>query len=92
MKGAQLVITTQNSILLQSGVLRKDQVWFVEKDRFEAAHLYSLADFKSTLARKRDNYEDNYLRGRYGAIPSVNLAQSFGEEAGERESTWPAEK
>ncbi|MPM14145.1 hypothetical protein SDC9_60505 [bioreactor metagenome] len=91
-KGAQLVITTQNSILLQSGVLRKDQIWFVEKDRFEAAHLYSLADFKSTLARKRDNYEDNYLRGKYGAIPSVNLAQSFGEEAGERESTWPAEK
>ncbi len=52
-KGAQLMITAQNSIFLQSNKLRKDQIWFVEKDRFEAAHLYCLSDCKSNHSRKK---------------------------------------
>jgi uncharacterized protein len=67
--GAQLVATTHNTSLLKSDRLRKDQVWFVEKDNHEAAHLYSLAEFKSTEVRSNENYETNYLRGKYGAIP-----------------------
>ncbi|PKL14623.1 MAG: ATP-binding protein, partial [Spirochaetae bacterium HGW-Spirochaetae-8] len=67
--GAQLVATTHNTSLLKSDRLRKDQVWFVEKDNHEAAHLYSLAEFKSNEVRSNENYETNYLRGKYGAIP-----------------------
>jgi hypothetical protein len=33
--------------------------WFVEKDRFEAAHLYSLSDFKSEKVRASENFESN---------------------------------
>ncbi len=72
-KGAQLIITTQNSTFLREEILRKDQIWFVEKDRFEASHLYALSDFKSTTVRKSENFETNYLQGKYGAIPYINF-------------------
>jgi hypothetical protein len=44
-------------------------VWFTEKDKFGEARLYSLADFKSDAVRKSEAFEENYIRGKYGAIP-----------------------
>ena len=91
-KGAQLMITAQNSIFLQSDMLRKDQIWFVEKDRFEAAHLYCLSDFKSNHARKGENYESKYLKGKYGAIPYLTMQNCFADAACEKEKQWPQER
>lgn len=83
--GSQLIITAQNSIFLQSGLLRKDQIWFVEKDRFEAAHMYSLSDFKAQKVRASENFESNYLKGKYGAIPYLHLFDSYGDFVCEEE-------
>jgi hypothetical protein len=55
-------------------MFRRDQIWFTEKDRQEAAHLYSLADFKTSgknAVRRGEDYEQNYIRGKYGAIPYI---------------------
>jgi AAA15 family ATPase/GTPase len=90
--GAQLIITAQNSIFLGSELFRKDQFWFIEKDRFEAAHLYSLADFKAHKVRVNENFETNYLRGKYGATPLVNLLDFYEEMVCEKEEEWPQEK
>jgi AAA15 family ATPase/GTPase len=65
---AQLIFNTHDTNLLSSGLFRRDQVWFTEKDRFGAATLYSLSDFKSKV-RKDEKFEDNYIAGKYGAIP-----------------------
>ena len=69
-KGAQLVFTTHDTNMLGSvvgePVLRRDQVWFTEKDEAGATHLYPLTDFHP---RKEENLERGYLQGRYGAIP-----------------------
>ncbi|HVC63707.1 MAG TPA: ATP-binding protein [Acetobacteraceae bacterium] len=65
-KGAQLIATTHDTNLLRSPLLRRDQVWFTEKDAEGATHLYPLTDFRT---RKGDNLERGYLQGRYGAIP-----------------------
>ena len=75
--GAQLIATTHNTSLLKNENLRKDQIWFVEKDTFEASHLYSLADFKSTHVRTNENFEANYLKGKYGATPYLEEIDSF---------------
>jgi AAA15 family ATPase/GTPase len=64
---AQLLFNTHDTNLLAEGNFRRDQIWFTEKDRFGAATLFSLADFKGV--RKQDNLEANYIRGKYGAIP-----------------------
>ena len=65
-KGAQLIATTHDTNLLQSPVLRRDQVWFTEKDSEGATQLYPLTDIRT---RKSDNIERGYLQGRYGAVP-----------------------
>lgn len=83
--GSQLIITSQNSIFLKSDLLRKDQLWFVEKDKFEAAHLYSLSDFKAQKVRVNENFETNYLNGKYGAIPYLNHLDSYEDSVCEKE-------
>jgi len=65
-KNAQLVFTTHDTSLLDSEVFRRDQVWFVEKDKESASHFYPLSDFSP---RKGEALERGYLKGRYGALP-----------------------
>lgn len=66
---AQLIFNTHNTNLLSVDLFRRDQVWFTEKNRYGEAALYSLADFKTSEVRKEDNFEKNYIRGKYGAVP-----------------------
>jgi len=66
---AQLVFNTHDTNLLSSRLFRRDQIWFVKKDMFSASKLYSLADFKTDEVRKNEAFENNYIRGKYGAIP-----------------------
>lgn len=66
--GAQLVFNTHDTNLLDNPLLklRRDQVWFTERDSGGATHLYPLSDFRP---RKNENLERGYLQGRYGAVP-----------------------
>ena len=65
-KGAQLIFTTHDTSLLDPELFRRDQIWFVEKDRDQASKLYPLSDFSP---RKNEALERGYLMGRYGALP-----------------------
>jgi len=73
---AQLVFNTHDTNLLNTGTFRRDQIWFTEKDRYGEARLYSLADFKTDEVRKTEAFEDNYVRGKYGAIPYLDLFEN----------------
>ncbi len=65
--GAQLIFATHDTSLLDApDLLRRDQVWFVEKDRDQASSLVSLSEFSP---RKNEALERGYLMGRYGGIP-----------------------
>ena len=68
---AQLIFTSHNTNLLDAKILRRDQIFLVEKDSFGASNLYSLADFKKDgkATRNDENIELNYLKGKYGALP-----------------------
>lgn len=67
-KGAQIIFTTHDRNLLDLTLMRKDQIYFVEKNYLSfASDVYSLADLKDV--RKDENIELGYMRGRYGAIP-----------------------
>ena len=65
-KGAQLVATTHDTNLMRSPLLRRDQLWFTEKDAAGATRLYPLTDIRT---RKGDDIGKGYLQGRYGAVP-----------------------
>ena len=68
--GAQLIFTTHDTSLLDaSGLFRRDQVWFVEKDKEQASTLVALSEFSP---RKNEALERGYLMGRYGGVPFLN--------------------
>ncbi len=67
-QNAQLVFTTHDTTLLDTNMLRRDQIWFVEKDSEQSSHFYSLLEYSP---RKDEALERGYLKGRYGAIPFI---------------------
>ena len=67
--GAQMWMTTHDTSLLDPYLLRRDQVWFVEKKKDQSTELYALQEFSP---RKSEAIERGYLQGRYGAIPFLN--------------------
>jgi len=75
---AQLVFTTQDTNLLDNRFLRRDQVWFTEKDRQGVTRLYSLAEYK---VRNDASFERDYILGRYGAIPYLGDLRQVVEKA-----------
>lgn len=66
-KNAQLIFSTHDTNLLSE--LRRDQVWFTEKDKYGDSHLYSLVEYKNP--RKDALLEKDYIKGKYGAVPFI---------------------
>ena len=80
MNHAQLIFTSHDSWQLNNNLLRRDEVWFTEKSEEGISTLYSLADFvdgEGAKIRKDENYEKNYLLGKYGAIPTLKYFDIF---------------
>ncbi len=78
-KGAQLIATTHDTNLLASSLLRRDEIWFTEKDTEGATRLYPLTDIRT---RKGDNIEKGYLQGRYGGVPFIDSSTATGSTLG----------
>ena len=72
--GAQLVATTHDTNILSSKLIRRDQVWFVEKSNKGETILFPLTDIRT---RESDNVEKGYLQGRFGAIPFSGSPSDF---------------
>ena len=63
---SQVIATTHEEHLLDLELLRRDEIWFIEKDQAGASRLYSLEEF---VPRYDKDIERGYLMGRFGAIP-----------------------
>jgi len=75
---AQLIFITHDTNLLDKNLLRRDQVWFTEKNRYGSTDLYSLVEYKGV--RNDASFENNYIKGRYGAIPFLgDLSKLLGD-------------
>lgn len=71
---AQLVFATHDTNLLDLKLIRRDQIWFTEKDSCDSTDLYSLVEFKDdngNTVRNDKNIAKDYISGRYGAIPFI---------------------
>lgn len=67
-KNAQLIFATHDTNILSLSALRRDQIYFVEKDKYGSTDLYALVDYKENV-RKDRSFQKDYINGRYGAIP-----------------------
>lgn len=75
-QNAQLIVVSHDTNLLDGELLRRDQIWFTEKDQQGATHLTSLDEFK---VRSDASFEKDYIAGKYGAIPFLgNLRRLLG--------------
>jgi AAA15 family ATPase/GTPase len=84
---AQLIFATHDTNLLSYSKLRRDQICFAEKNKWESTELYSLSDFvyfgekngefKSEKERPDTDKEKRYFEGRYGAIPALGNFRNF---------------
>jgi AAA15 family ATPase/GTPase len=72
---SQFVFTTHDTNLLDLDLLRRDEIWFMEKEPSGASKLYSLAEFKIRTDLK---IEKGYLAGRFGAIPFAANPMNLG--------------
>lgn len=65
----QLIFSTHDTSILDTKILRRDQIWFAEKDNEQTTQLYPLTDFHP---RKKEAIERGYLQGRFGALPYID--------------------
>lgn len=71
-KGAQLILTTHNISLMDEKLLRKDQVWFSNKNKKGISDLYSLADFEDV--RDDSRFAEWYMASRFGGVPQIDFS------------------
>lgn len=71
--GAQIIFTTHNTELMNAEIIRKDQIYFVDKGKDDgASELYSISEFST---RTSENIRKGYLVGKYGATPDVSIEE-----------------
>ncbi len=76
-KHAQLVFVTHNPVYLNSNLLRRDEIKFVERDPDDhISTLYSLSDFDTGISKDED-YLKRYMANMYGALPAVDFSTFF---------------
>jgi AAA15 family ATPase/GTPase len=77
---AQLIFATHDTNVLTYSRLRRDQIYFAQKNKWESTEIYSLSDFvymgsndpiKLEKERPDTDKEKRYLEGRYGAVPKL---------------------
>ena len=69
--GAQIIFTTHNTELMNETLIRKDQIYFVDKSQSDgSSELYTISEFST---KTTDNIRKGYLLGKYGAIPNIEI-------------------
>jgi hypothetical protein len=77
--GAQALLTSHNTTLMDLDILRRDEIWLVQQDDGQCSELWSL---QHSRVRKREWLSRGYLGGRYGAIPAVHATHRATRQQG----------
>lgn len=76
-KTAQLCFVTHDTNLLDNDLLRRDQIYFAEKNQRGETSIYSLNEIKGV--RNDSSLEKDYIKGKYGANPFIRNLNSIFE-------------
>ena len=74
---SQLLVTCHDTNLMTNELFRRDQIWFVEKNKSHESELFSLVEYREHYVRKGSSYSKDYLLGKYGAIPLFSDIQDM---------------
>lgn len=81
-KNAQLIFTTHDVNLLDQNTIRKDQVWFTEKDEYGVSEIFTLSDFDDV--REDTLFAKWYLNNKFGGVPSLQSLEKLFVENGKK--------
>lgn len=76
-KNIQLIVTTHESRLMDFDLLRRDEIWFINKKKNGESDIYSLEEYNARFDQKIDKA---YMEGRYGGVPIFSTIFPVGEE------------
>ncbi len=76
-RNIQLIVTTHESRLLDFDLLRRDEIWFVNKRNSGESDIYSLEEYNARFDQRIDKA---YLEGRYGGVPVFSTVFPIEEE------------
>jgi len=74
---AQFVFTAHDAILLDKDLLRRDQIWFVDRNRFGESELYGMSEFDSSVIRNTSDFRKKYLDSVFGAAETINITDEL---------------
>ncbi len=80
-ENTQLVVTTHESRLLDFDLLRRDEIWFANREKYGPTQLYSLEEYNERFDKKIDKA---YMRGRYGGVPIFETLSPIDEVEGRK--------
>ena len=80
---AQLIFTTHDVNLLDQNTIRKDQVWFTEKNEQGVSEIFSLSDFEDV--REDTLFAKWYLNNKFGGVPSLKPLEKLFVDYGKNE-------
>jgi len=72
---SQLIFTTHDLMLIDQNLMRRDEMWVMERDNEESSRLYSISDYKDV--RNDKDIRKSYIQGRFGGVPRILLEDSF---------------
>ena len=77
-KNAQLVIVTHDVTLMNEEQIRRDQVWFTQKNDQGISELFALSDFEGV--RENTPFAKWYLASKFGAVPTIESIETLFNE------------
>jgi len=77
LNNAQFVFTAHDSILLDKDLLRRDQIWFVDRNKFGSSQLYSMSDFDASVVRNTSDFKKKYLDSVFGAAETIEISKEL---------------
>lgn len=76
---SQFIFTAHDSVLLDKDLLRRDQIWFVDRNKFGSSELYSMSEFNASTVRNTSDFRKKYLELNFGAAASIEISNQLKE-------------
>ena len=74
---SQFIFTAHDSVLLDKDLLRRDQIWFVDRNKFGSSELYSMSEFNASTVRNTSDFRKKYLELNFGAAASIEISNQL---------------
>jgi AAA15 family ATPase/GTPase len=76
-KNSQFIFTAHDAILLDKDLLRRDQIWFVDRNKFGSSELYSMSEFDASVVRNTSDFRKKYLESAFGAAETIEISNDL---------------